>query len=185
MSINKTSQVSEQPVIKVSVVISSKMITVKQWTQKQWELECIIFDPDGPDKIEGPIKIRESDTMSQYLWKGLRIKLYVDGSEGYWYNLMSEKPYAFALCDHDPDDDEEVPMPYLVTVSQDEAGAHLETDGMVLSGPLPSNIVNEVEKFVVANYVPEVKKKRKRKNWVEDSIRNKPEIMNTGNMNDV
>ncbi len=159
---------------KVSIVLERQEKTVKSWTTYQWELAAVISDKDGPDSMEGPIAIRESRERSQYLWKGLKIRLYVDAAEGYWYNLLSDVPYAFVVLEHDAVDEDEVPIPLLVTVSQDEAGAHLETDSLVLSSPLPSDIRDQTEAFIVNHYVPQTKKKRKRRNWYKESLRNQP-----------
>ena len=159
---------------KLSVVLECQEKIVKGWHSTQWELVAVLSDPDGPNSLEGPIEIRKSDIVSQYLWKGLRMKLFVDATEGYWYNLLSEVPYAFIVCAQDVDDDA-VPVPILVTASQDEAGAHLETDSLVLSAPLPADVRDKTEEFVVNNYVPQVKKKRKRRNWHQESIRVTPQ----------
>lgn len=161
------------PEFKVSVVIERQEKTVNSWTAYQWELAAILSDSEGPETLQGPITIKASRTTSQYMWKGLKIRLYVDAAEGYWYNLLSDVPYAFVVCQTDATDDEEVPIPLLVTVSQDEAGAHLETDSIVLSGPLPVDIRDSTEEFVVNNYVPQTKKKRKRRDWYKESEENR------------
>ncbi len=162
------------PEFKVTVVLEKQEKRVKSWISYEWELAAILSDKEGPDSLEGPITIRESTQTSQYLWKGLKIKLYVDAAEGYWYNLLSDVPYAFVVCELDAVDNDAVPIPYLVTISQDEAGAHLETDSLVLSGPLPADIRDSAEQFVVNNYIPQVKKKRKRRDWYKESLRNQP-----------
>ncbi len=162
-----------RPEYKVAIVLEKQEKTVNSWSSYQWELAAVLSDEDGPDSLQGPIVIRESQKLSQYLWKGLKIRLFVDASEGYWYNLLSDVPFAFVVCEADSVDDD-VPVPLLVTVSQDEAGAHLETDSLVLSGPLPADIRDQTEQFVVNNYVPQVKKKRKRRNWYKESLRNQP-----------
>ncbi len=149
---------------------------VNGWSTRQWGLAAILSDSDGPKSLEGPILIKKNQSSAQYLWKGLRLSLYLDAAEGYWYNLLSEKPYAFVICAADDVDEDEVPVPYLIAASQDEAAAHLEMDYLVLSGPLPTDIRDEIEQYVVNNYVPQIKKKRKRKNWVQDSERNRPGI---------
>ena len=60
-------------------------------------------------------------------------------------------------------------VPAIVTASQDEANAHLESDDPVYSVPMPEKIVEWTERYVVENYEPEVKKKRKRENWARGS----------------
>lgn len=166
------------PEFKVTVVLEKQEKRVKSWISYEWELAAVLSDKEGPDSLEGPITIRESTQTSQYLWKGLKIKLYVDAAEGYWYNLLSDVPYAFVVCELDAVDDDAVPIPYLVTISQDEAGAHLETDSLVLSGPLPADIRDSAEQFVVNNYIPQEKKKRKRRDWYQESLRNQPPSTN-------
>ncbi len=162
------------PSFTVSVVMESHDKVVNRWSTRQWELSALLSDSNGPKSLEGPILIRKDRSKAQYLWKGLRLRLYLDAAEGYWYNLLSDEPYAFVICEIDEVDEDAVPMPYLVTASQDEAGAHLETDCLVLSGPMPADIREKIEQFVVNNYVPQVKKKRKRINWFHDAVRNKP-----------
>ncbi len=169
---------SEIPEFKVAVVLEKQEKRVKSWISYEWEVAAILSDKEGPDSLEGPITIRESTQTSQYLWKGLKIKLYVDAAEGYWYNLLSDVPFAFIVCELDAVDDDAVPIPHLVTISQDEAGAHLETDSLVLSGPLPADIRDSAEQFVVNNYIPQVKKKRKRRDWYKESLRNQPPSTN-------
>ena len=53
--------------------------------------------------------------------------------------------------------------------SQDEANAHLESDDPVYSVPMPEKIVEWVERYVVENYEPEARKKRKRRDWAKES----------------
>ena len=161
----------------MSVVLERQLKSTGRWQSVQWEAAAVLSDPNGPEHLDGPITISQSSTVTQYLWKGLKLKLFVDACEGYWYNLMSETPYAFIVCQQDIDEDEP-PVPLLITASQDEAGAHLETDALVLSTELPADIRDETERFVVNNYVPQVKKKRKRRNWVEESIRMNPRSQN-------
>jgi hypothetical protein len=45
----------------------------------------------------------------------------------------------------------------------------METDDRVYSVPMPEQVHQQVERFVVENYVPEQKKKRKRQQWAEES----------------
>ncbi len=163
-----------RPAFTLSVVMECHDKIVNRWSSRQWKLSAILSDSNGPSSLEGPVLIRKDRSKAQYLWKGLRLQLYHDAAEGYWYNLLSDEPYAFVICETDDNDEDAVPMPYLITASQDEAGAHLETDGLVLSAPLPADIREKIEQFVVNNYVPHVKRKRKRKNWFRDSVRSKP-----------
>jgi len=59
--------------------------------------------------------------------------------------------------------------PVLVTPNQDEANAHMESEDLVFSVPMPEPIIEWVERFVMDYYDPVIKKKRKRRNWSEES----------------
>lgn len=155
-------------IFKLAIVIERQQKIFNGWPSTRWELTTVLSDPDGPASLEGPLPIHESDNVSQYMWKGLQLRLYLDAAEGYWYNFLSEVPFAFVIFEMDADDDT-APTPILVTASQDEAGAHLETDYLVLSAAFPTDVRNRIEEFIVNNFVPQTKKKRKRKNWFEEA----------------
>ena len=156
-------------IFNLSIVIERQDKIFNGWPTTQWNLTTILSDPDGPASLEGPFPIHESDSVSQYMWKGLQLRLYLDAAEGYWYNFLSEIPYAFVIFEMDAVDDDTVPIPILITASQDEAGAHLETDYLVLSAAFPTDVRDKIEEFIINNYIPQTKKKRKRKNWFEEA----------------
>ncbi|MCY4274472.1 MAG: DUF3305 domain-containing protein, partial [Gammaproteobacteria bacterium] len=49
------------------------------------------------------------------------------------------------------------------------ATGDMEAERIVLEIPMPDEMCNIVERYVVTHYVPEIKKKRKRKDWLSDS----------------
>ena len=107
---------------------------------------------------------RERET---YMWSGLALELFRDVCEGYWYNLKSERPSLFVVCylDEESDDPSTALIPAIVTADQDEASAHLESDDPVFSVPMPDKVHQWVERFVVEHYRPEIKRKRRRRDW--------------------
>ena len=163
-------------VFNLTIVVECQRKTVGRWPSIQWNLTTILFDPDGPDSLEGPILISEADSLKQYMWKGLKLRLYLDAAEGYWYNFLSEIPYAFVIFETDDVEEDSIPVPFIVTASQDEAGAHLETDYLVLSAPFPTDVRNKIEEFIVNNYVPQTKKKRKRRDWFKEASQPRPNV---------
>jgi hypothetical protein len=61
-----------------------------------------------------------------------------------------------------------VPRPFLVSLSFDEANAYLETDDVdVFPVAMPPELYRWIEAFVLAHYVPEPRRKRKRDDWRE------------------
>ena len=114
--------------------------------------------------------VHEDAQCRRYLWTGLKLGLYKDACESYWHNLMSGKPYLYVVCYVDEDEDgEESLIPALVTADQQEASGHMETDDHVYSVPMPEQVHEWLERFVVAHYVPAQKKKRKRREWAKES----------------
>ena len=105
--------------------------------------------------------IHSDADSEQFLWTGFAINLHTDAAESYYFNLMGEKPSVFVVCrlEHGR------LQPFLVTCSYDEADAYMEVDESVSAVAMPPEIYRWCEAFVLAHYVPEKKRKRKRDNW--------------------
>ena len=69
-----------------------------------------------------------------------------------------------ARCHESPDGEL---TPFRVTADHDSATVCLESDDQVFAVPIPPEIYQYLERFVVAHFVPQERKKRKRKNWSE------------------
>lgn len=99
-----------------------------------------------------------------FAFHGVPLALHRDMAESYWANVSGENPRLFAVC-READDDGGAPIPMrpiLLTASGDEAAGHNETDDLTLSAPMPDVVRDFVEAFVMENYFPEPKRKRKR-----------------------
>ena len=68
-------------------------------------------------------------------------------------------------------DESEVPLPRLVTLSFDEAHAYMEGEGELFAVAVAPELYRWTEAFVLANYVPEKRRKRKRTNWTGEGGR--------------
>lgn len=106
--------------------------------------------------------VSDSDDVRQVLWTGLRLEFFRDGGESYWHTLVGKQQELFVVCQ---DDEEGELMPILVTADYDEAMAYQEADDTILSAPMPEKIYLALERFVLENYTPVEKKRRKRKKW--------------------
>lgn len=122
-------------------------------------------DPAGAERVrrrvEGPAG------GEHYLWSGCTLTLYKDGAESYWYNLVGKQPSLFIICR--PGEDSEL-EPFIVTANHDEAGAHMEADDAVFSVPMPPELVEPLERWVMQYYVPSAPKRRKRKDWSSEQV---------------
>ena len=120
------------------------------------------------DEVE-PTLIREDGGVSQYLYGGFDIELFKDDLESYTANLRAHKPSVFVICEHDDEIDEIRPL--VVTVSYDEMASYVEVDEPVFDIPIPSEIYHWVESYVLKNYRPEEKKKRRREKRADASFK--------------
>jgi len=153
--------------VPLAVILERKIDTTKKWGFPQWSVFAIVTG----EKIQHhdqKVTVHNEGNIQRYFWGGLKLELYKDGSEGYWYNLLSQEPYLFVVCNGELSDMEIEPR--YVTANQDEATGHLESDDLVLSIPMPQSIRDLLEQYVISYYKPKKKKKRKRKDWLEDSL---------------
>lgn len=121
------------------------------------------------DETDSSIQlIHESNGVERYLVSGLGLKLHVDECESYYHNLMSPKPGCFVVAG-EVDDPNEMPVPYLVSLSFDEVHAYLEGDEQVYAVEIAPELYQWSEAFILQNYVAVKKTKRKLKNWKDGS----------------
>jgi hypothetical protein len=153
--------------IPVAVVLERRIDSDKKWTYPSWRLFAVVAG-ENIQTQDQQVTIHDNGATQRIFHGGLRLDLFKDGSEGYWYNLLSADPYLFVVCDGEQGDMEITPV--YVTVNQDEATGNLESDDIVLSAPMPAEIRDLLERYVVNHYQPELKKKRKRKDWLQDSL---------------
>ena len=152
--------------IPVAVVLERAMDHSKKWVLPQWRLFAIVTG-EHIRQHHQKVLIHQDEIRSRFYWGGMVLHLYKDGSEGYWYNLLSKTPYLFVICDGEEGEMEIDPG--FVTANQDEATGYMESDRMVLSIAMPAEIRDILERYVISHYFPRQKKKRKRQNWAENT----------------
>jgi len=154
--------ISSQPHFPVTVMMESRPIHGSRWITHTWSATGVVV---GDHSSAGWRQARESDESgcSEYLFGGLQLHLHVDECESYYHNLLAETPKLFVIAREDTAGGR--PQPFQVTASFDEAHAYLEAEGSVYEVPVPPEVYRAVEAFVLENYVPEARKKRKRQNW--------------------
>ena len=148
----------------VAVVMERREISQGPWRVPKWSAVATLPGGHLSQAQAGRSLIRDEDGVEQYLFAGLRLSLYKDSAESYWYNLTGDNASLYVICQEDPDGGLN---PVLVTADHDEAMAGLEGDDQVFATPIPAEIYQEVERFILDHYVPEEPRKRKRKNWSE------------------
>lgn len=150
----------------VSVIMESRP-SASRWIDESWSLVGVTVGEADDNKDETAEKqaakvLIEQDGMKQLMYSGFVLTLHEDECESYYHNINVPNPGCYVIARNNSDD---VPIPYMVSLSFDEANAYLECEDTVFTTSLPPELYRWLEQFVLQNYVPEKRIKRKRKNW--------------------
>ena len=149
----------------ISVVTERRSVHDSKWQTHRWSTSNVIAGKVAVTGEDKPKVLSAEPNRTQYLWAGYYLELHKDDAESYYFNLQAERPCVFVVCEEL--EDEDGIKPQLVTVSTDEAASYDEVNEQVYAVPMPPEIYVWLEHYVVENYVPSQRKKRKRKNWRE------------------
>lgn len=153
---------TERSSFPVAVLVEHQAVHDNRWIDDRWVVTGVVAAGPLPDAGLHCRPIHADDDSQQYLWSGLKIELHQDDTESYYANLMSDTPGVFVICDGGQEDELK---PASVTLSYGEATSYMETDLRVERVAMPAEIYRWLEQYVLANYVPEKRKKRKRDDW--------------------
>ncbi|MCB1791942.1 MAG: DUF3305 domain-containing protein [Gammaproteobacteria bacterium] len=118
-------------------------------------------------RSQQPLLVRDDPQSTLFLVGGLKVQLFVDECESYYYNLVSDTPRAYVMAHVDEPGGQ--PDPFRVSMSFDEAHAYLEGEDEIYAVDVPAELYRWTESFVIANYFPEKKRKRKLVDWAAES----------------
>ncbi|MBD3609414.1 MAG: DUF3305 domain-containing protein [Gammaproteobacteria bacterium] len=150
----------------LSIVMQKTTVSNNIWETEQWAaIGVVVGERQLANDADSEV-IHRDDKSEQILFPGYAVTLYKDECESYYYNMLSDNPTIYIVCRRD--EVEEGLQPLLVSASYDEAAAYLETDDEVYTVPMPKELHQWVEAYILQHYVPEKKKKRKLKNWKEE-----------------
>lgn len=163
MDPSNESQVAAPRHFPVAVLLERRPAT-SPWIEHVWSAIGIAVGRHG-DPL-APKLIHEAQGVARYLVGGLDLTLYTDECESYYYNLVSDTPRAYVLA-HATGDGAQ-PEPFRVSMSFDEAHAYLEGDDQIYAVDVPPELYRWTEAFVIANYFPVKKQKRKLRDWTAE-----------------
>jgi len=148
-------------------VIMQKKLSDNAWVDEIWDaIGVTVGDQGDIDTGKKANVIFQHEGITQYLHTGFNLELFVDECESYYYNLISSTPRCFIVAE---ENDNDVPTPFLVSLSFDAAHSYLEGNEIVYAVDLPPELYRWSEAFILNHYAPEKKIKRKRINWKEDT----------------
>ena len=152
-------------------VIMEKKPSSHPWAEYRYDaIGVIVREEAGEGSVS---QIYQDDETEHLLVTGLTLRLYVDECESYYHNLMSPEPGCFIVASR-PDDADDMPIPYLVSLSFDEVHAYQEGDEEIYSVELPAQLYQWAEAYVLTHYVAIKKTRRKLRNWHETEKPGKP-----------
>ncbi|MEN8802599.1 MAG: DUF3305 domain-containing protein [Thiogranum sp.] len=148
----------------VSIIVGFQSTCDNRWESGYWKVTGLVAGGSaGGDGIHRQ-PLHAATEGTQYLWTGLSVELHRDDAESYYFNIVSDTPRVFVVCNQQ---EAEPLKPFIATLSYDEAASYMEADEVVESVAMPAELYRWVEQYVLENYLPEKRKKRKRNNWKE------------------
>lgn len=150
----------------VAVIMQRCPALFNDWCEYHWQAIGITVTGNAIENQCQAQLVRNSGDIQQYLYSSFNVNLYIDECESYYHNLMSPTPHCYVVARLDEND---TPVPFLVSMSFDEAHAYQEGDEQIYAIPIPPELYRWAEAFVLAHYAPEKRVKRKRQNWKNQS----------------
>jgi hypothetical protein len=149
----------------VSVIMQRHQAGPAPWSTARWEAVGVVAGSIVGDGDPQRTLIRSEGGVDQVLWTGLDVVLHKEDMESYRYNLEASSPSLFILCRADGED----MIPVTTTLNYDEAGRCTEAEDTAYAVPMPPELYQWLERYVVENYVSQEPRKRKKENWAEQS----------------
>ena len=150
-------------------VVMEKQPSTHPWADFRYDAIGVV---ERDEETEATVtRIYQDGDTEHFLVTGLTLRLYPDECESYYHNLMSPEPGCFIVASQ-PESGDEMPRPYLVSLSFDEVHSYLEGDEQIYSVEIPARLYQWAEAYVLTHYVAIKKTKRKLRNWHESQ---KPE----------
>ena len=140
---------------------------VTRWAAWHWK-------PTGVLPGAGPAKwrvLREDEGVTEFHAATLPLELHRGETEAYLTTLTMDPPSVYVILRpaEDADHPHEV-EPYAVTASAFEAQDYLDSGEEIVEPVIaPSGLVAWIREFTDTHHVEEEFKKRKRRNWAEES----------------
>ena len=148
----------------VSIIVGFQSTCDNRWESGYWTVTGLVAGGSGKGEGIRGRPLHAGNASKQYLWTGLSIELHRDDAESYYFNIVSDTPRVFVICSQR---ESEPLKPFIATLSYDEAASYMESEEVVESVAMPAELYRWVEHYVLENYIPEKRKKRKRNDWKE------------------
>ncbi|MDX1657093.1 MAG: DUF3305 domain-containing protein, partial [Candidatus Competibacteraceae bacterium] len=83
----------------IAVIMERRPARQGRWQIDRWQaLGAVASTLPPPPELPNPVPVRQGVDQQQWLWRGLPLELHRDEAEGYYYNLLAERPSLYLLC---------------------------------------------------------------------------------------
>ena len=147
----------------VAVVMERREKQRGRWSFVEWEATGVLTGEEVLTRSPEKRLIHSDADCRRYLWTNFVLQLHKDDAESYWSNLMGENPALFVVGRQDEDGSDM--EPFMITANYDEIAGFQEVDDPVYAVPIPPEIYRWLEAYIVNNYIPAKRRKRKRAEW--------------------
>jgi len=148
----------ESETIPLRIITAREPVSTSPWVDERW---WVVGAVAGAAPNEGCAReiLRAGPDGERYLWTGVQLRLIRSEVDAYYFNLMGSNPSLYVFCERDADGGL---APTAATLEYSEAMAHDEFGNEVFAVPIPAELYRRIERFVVAHYVPEEPKSRRK-----------------------
>jgi hypothetical protein len=144
-------------------VIMQRVPLANRWVDERWEAIAVELAEESSGE---PVRIEDTGTGARWRCPGLFVELHPVEAEGYFLNVSATEPKVFVLW-RMTDAAEPPARPVVVTLSYHEAARFLDVGEQVDAVPVPLLLLAEMERFVLAHYKGEPRKKARRNELYE------------------
>lgn len=129
----------------MQVSLHHETVMTRGWETERWSIRDLYPDAEKKDG-----------------YSSLTLDLHKDERTAYRFNLNSESPHLFVLCDEDEANGDLIPVH--MTASQDEASSYMDGEHQMLETPMPAAVQCWIDSYlgIHGELIDEGKKKKKR-----------------------
>ncbi len=142
----------------VDVLLQKIKVKNNIWINEKWQALGVIPNKENKNSSNLSTLISNINNEPVYQYRRFILEFVYDELDSYYQNISSNNASIFIICRYD---DKNTPIPFLVTLSYDEAAIYMETDEIVYASAIDIEIYQKIEKFVLKYYQPKKRKKRK------------------------
>lgn len=156
-----TPEVSGLPTdrIPLSIVTARESVRNNPWIDERWRVVGVVTARATSGGNIARAVLRAAPDSEQYIWSGFVLNLRPSEADGYYYNIIGQNPSLYVYCEQD--DSGEL-CPRSVTAEYIDAMSHGEGGNTVYAVPMPPEVYRAIEQYVLAHYVPEEPKMKRK-----------------------